>query len=307
MTLSLRRAPVAAIDPIERIRPISEREFALFQGLILHESGIYLAPAKKALLVGRLSKRLRALELSTFEAYYRRIVDDDDREERVAMLDCVSTNETHFFREPRHFAFLEQSVFPSWRAEAERGARARRVRVWSCACSTGEEPFSLAMTLLRAFPPGSGWDLEILASDLSTAVLARARTATWALERSAELTTGDLRAFMLKGTGPQEGFMRAGPELRALVRFARLNLNDASYPGLGRFDLLFCRNVLMYFDPRVKEQVVGRLLGHLAPGGHLFIGHAESLSGTSLPLRCVVPTIYQAEPPEPRAGRRGRA
>ena len=284
---------------------LDDRLFARFQALVHRESGIWLSAAKRALLVGRLARRLRAREVGSFKEYYDLV--EVDVVERTHMLDCITTNETHFFREPRHFAFLDQIVFPSWRAEAERGARARRVRVWSCACSTGEEPFSLAMTLLRAFPPGSGWDLEILASDLSTAVLARARTATWALERSAELTTGDLRAFMLKGTGPQEGFMRAGPELRALVRFARLNLNDASYPGLGRFDLLFCRNVLMYFDPRVKEQVVGRLLGHLAPGGHLFIGHAESLSGTSLPLRCVVPTIYQAEPPEPRAGRRGRA
>lgn len=285
---------------------IGDREFARFQALIRRESGIWLSPAKRALLTGRLSRRLRALELRSFGEYCDLV--ERDVLERTRMLDRITTNETHFFRQPRHYAFLDQTVFPRWRGEVERGERARRVRAWSCACSTGEEPFSLAMALLRAFPPGSGWELEVLATDLNTEVLERARAATWPLARSREIPDADLCAFMLRGTGPQEGFMRAAPELRSLVRFARLNLNDPGYPGLGHFDLVFCRNVLMYFDGQVKRQVVGRLLRHLSPGGHLFIGHAESLCGMSLEARCVEPTVYQAAVPVPRAaGRELRA
>jgi chemotaxis protein methyltransferase CheR len=209
------------------------------------------------------------------------------------MLDHVTTNETHFFREPRHFELLAADVFPRWSADAAAGRRPRRARIWSAACSTGEEPYSLAMALLRAFPPGSGWDLEILATDLSTRVLDRARAALWPLEKAKEIPDADLKAFMLRGTGSQEGLMKAGPELRELVRFQRLNLNDAAYPGVGEFDLVLCRNVLIYFDAPTKERVVGRLLEHLAPDGLLFLGHAESVVGTGLPLQPVVPTVYR--------------
>ena len=158
--------PGTLLDGIERIRPITEREFTLFQTLIHREAGIYLAPAKKALLVGRLSKRLRALGLASFGEYYSRIVEEDDRDERIRMLDCISTNETHFFREPRQFEFLERQVIPVWK---ERGPRV--LRIWSAGCSTGEEPYSLAMLLLHHFPPGSGRQIEILATDLSTRAL----------------------------------------------------------------------------------------------------------------------------------------
>jgi chemotaxis protein methyltransferase CheR len=222
------------------------------------------------------------------------------------MLDHVTTNETHFFREPRHFELLAEEVFPRWRAEADEGRRPRRLRVWSAACSTGEEPYSLAMAFLRAFPPGSAWTADILATDLSTRVLDRARDAVWPLDKSREIPAADLKTFMLRGTGSQEGLMRAGPELRALVRFGRLNLNDASYGDLGEFDLVFCRNVLIYFDPPTKERVVGRLLGHLAPDGLLFLGHAESLSGTSLGVAPVIPTVYRHRSPGALAGREAR-
>jgi chemotaxis protein methyltransferase CheR len=273
---------------VERL--VGDRDFARFQALIHREAGIWLAPMKRVLLAGRLARRLRELGLSSFGEYYQRV--EADAVERVRMLDHVTTNETHFFREPRHFEFLAGEVFPRWQAEAAQGRRPRRVRVWSAACSTGEEPYSIAMALLRAFPAGSGWDLEILATDLSTRVLDRARQAVWPLEKSREIPDADLRAFMLRGAGPSEGMMKAGPEIRSLVRFARQNLNDASYPPFGAFDAVFCRNVLIYFDAPTKEQVVRRLLGHVAPEGYLFLGHAESLSGTSLPVRSIFPTAY---------------
>ncbi len=285
-------------------RLIGDREFTRFQSLIHREAGIWLSPMKRALLVGRLTRRLRELGLDSFGEYYERV--EADGAERIRMLDRVTTNETHFFREPRHFEFLAQKVFPSWRAEADEGLRPRRIRAWSAACSTGEEPYSLAISLLRAFPPGSGWELEILATDLSTRVLERAREAVWPIEKAREIPPADLKAFMLRGTGPQQGLMKAGPEICAFVRFARLNLNDTAYPALGRFDLVFCRNVLIYFDAKTKERVVGRLLGLLAPCGYLFLGHAESLSGTALPVRSVLPTVYGHGAPQAPSSREAR-
>ena len=284
-------------------RLVGDRDFARFQALIHHEAGIWLAPVKRALLAGRLGKRLRELHLASFGEYYQRV--EADAAERVTMLDLVTTNETHFFREPRHFEFLTQEVFPRWQAEAAAGRRARRARVWSAACSTGEEPYSLAMVLLAAFPPSSGWELEVLATDLSTRVLDRARDAVWHMEKRSEIPDEYLKAFMLRGAGASEGLMKAGPEIRSIVRFARQNLNDPSYPPFGAFDAVFCRNVLIYFDAPIKERVVARLLEHLAPEGHLFLGHAESLSGTQLPVRSLFPTVYGHGADQPARGAAG--
>ncbi len=272
------------------LRSVSDAEFARFQALVQEEAGIWLSPAKRALLAGRLAKRLRELGLAAFGDYYDLVVADEA--ERIRMLDRISTNETHFFREPRHFELLTERVYPAWRAEADAGRRSRRIRAWSAACSSGEEPYTLAMTLLAAFPPGGGWEVEILASDISTRVLQRASEAVWPIAKSKEIPPAYLKAFMLRGTGSQEGRMKAGPEIRSLVRFVRLNLNDEAYPAVGQFDLLFCRNVLIYFNAATKARVVERLLGHLAPSGYLFLGHAECLSGMTDRLRTVVPTVY---------------
>lgn len=269
---------------------IGDGDFRRFQELVHREAGIWLSPAKKALLVGRLAKRLRALGIGDYGEYYRRV--EADPAEQVHMLDCICTNETRFFREPRHFQFLETELAARWRAEAGAGARPRRVRVWSAACSTGEEPYTIAMALLAAFPPQSGWEVDILATDLSTRALERARAAVWPLEKSREIAAPYLRAFMLRGVGSQDGLMKAGPEVRSVVRFARLNLNQRAWPGLGRFDLVFCRNVLIYFDPPTKDRVVVQILGHLEPDGLLLLGHAESLSGMANRLRPVLPTVY---------------
>jgi len=159
----------AALD--RAIRPVSDREFALFQKLIYREAGIYLVPAKKALLEARLTRRLLELGLSSFEAYYRRILEVDHNDELVVLLDRISTNETHFFREPKQFEFLENIVFPAWKEQNRSAGGSRQIRVWSAACSSGEEPYSLAMILWDHFPPGSGWDFDILATDISTRVL----------------------------------------------------------------------------------------------------------------------------------------
>jgi chemotaxis protein methyltransferase CheR len=275
---------------------VPDADFARFQALIHDEAGIWLAPIKKALLAGRLGRRLRALGIVAWRDYYELVLADEA--ERVRMLDAICTNETHFFREPRHFDFLVERVFPAWREEADAGRRPRRVRVWSAACSTGEEPYSLAMTLLAAFP--AGWELEVLATDLSTKVLERAQRGVWPLEKAAEIPEAHLKAFMLRGFGEQEGLMKAGPEIRALVRFARVNL-VGEWPASPPFDLVFCRNVLIYFDRPVKARVVERLLERIGPRGYLFLGHAESLGGLSTRAQPVVPTVYSPAPAAPRS------
>ncbi|HEX5751312.1 MAG TPA: protein-glutamate O-methyltransferase [Archangium sp.] len=278
---------------------VGDSEFRLFQELVYREAGIFLAPVKKALLAARLSSRLRALGLESFAAYFHYVVTPGHEDERVRMLDCICTNETHFFREPAHFDFLTRRVFPEWKEQAVRGRRTRSIRVWSAACSTGEEPYSLAMVLLTNFPPGSGWDVEVLATDLSTRALERARAGLWPIEKSQEIPPEHLRAFMLKGVRSQEGRMQVGPLLRSVVRFERLNLHAEHYPGVGSFDLLFCRNVLIYFDPASKAGVLRRLMGHLSPQGYLFLGHSESLAGSPVQARCVQPAVYAPLPASP--------
>jgi chemotaxis methyl-accepting protein methylase len=199
------------------------------------------------------------------------------------MLDCICTNETHFFREPRQFEFLESVVFPEWRERAESGRMSRRVRVWSAGCSTGEEPYSVAMAFLAAFPPGSGWEIDIVATDLSTRVLERAQAAVWPIDKAKEIPGAYLKAFMLRGTGPEDGRMKAGSILRSRVRFLRVNLNAEPFTFAGRFDLVLCRNVLIYFDAPSKARVLSRLLERLDPHGYLFLGHAETVTGSTLP------------------------
>jgi chemotaxis protein methyltransferase CheR len=274
------------------IPDLAAGEFALFQALVLRESGIHLGAKNRAMLVSRLWKRLRALELNSFSAYYRKA--KADPRELVLMLDCICTNETHFFREPAAFECLRHRVFPEWMARADANKRSRTLRVWSAACSTGEEPYSLAMTLLSEFPASSGWTVEVLGTDLSTKVLARASKAIWPAEKITDVPVDYQRKFLLKGFGPEKGKIKAADELREIVRFQRLNLTQEPYPVTGPFDLIFCRNVLIYFEWETKIKVVDRLGRFLTPQGYLFLGHAESLHGVSDKLHSVAPKVFPA-------------
>jgi chemotaxis protein methyltransferase CheR len=271
-------------------KTITEREFLRFQELVHRVSGIWLTYAKSALLVGRLSKRLRHLGLATFSEYYRVVTSDP--EEQTCMLDAISTNETRFFREPGQFEFLRQRVFPQWQTDATGRARDRRIRVWSAGCSTGQEPYSLAMTLCDHFPAAAGWKIEIVATDLSSRALAIARGATWEFAACSEIPEPYLKAFMLRGCRDQEGKIKAGPEIRSVVNFLQLNLNESAYAVNGPFDLIFCRNVLIYFDRTDRERIVRRLLSYLSPSGYLFVGHAESLHAMHDVVRSVITTVY---------------
>jgi chemotaxis protein methyltransferase CheR len=293
--------PDEALAVFLGVRPLQPREFRMLRNVIEDVSGIHLSEDKRALLVGRLTRRLRELHVPNFTAYHARIVGGDD-DELVHMLDRISTNETHFFREPRQFDFLRREVFPGWARQARLGERPTSVRAWSAASSTGEEVYTLAMVMLDAFPRGGGWHIDILGTDLSTRVLARAREATWPLEKASEIPPEYLRRYMMRGRQRHEGLMRAGTALREVTRFERVNLNAATYDVKGPFDLIFCRNVLIYFSSATRRRVVEQLLRHLAPGGYLFVGHAESLIDEASSVTLVGPGVYRAA-----AGAAGRA
>jgi chemotaxis protein methyltransferase CheR len=271
---------------------LSQRELALFQALVEKEAGIHLSAAKDALVANRLSRRLRELGLSSFSAYYSYVTERGHEAEKVRMLDSLCTHETSFFREPQHFELLRQRILPEWAALGAKGQRARTLRVWSAACSTGEEPYSLAMCLLEALPPGSGWSVEVLATDLSTWALQRTEQGLWSLDRAHTIPQPLLKAFMLKGVRSQEGLMKAGPELRAVMRFARVNLNVEREWPMGPFDLIFCRNVLIYFGAEARSRVITGMLRRLTPAGYFFLGHAESLIGINADVRSVSANVY---------------
>ena len=268
------------IDAVPRLQ---DWEFARLRDLVYREAGIWLSDAKTALVASRLQRRLRELRMPSFGAYHRLAL--GDAREKQRMLEAICTHETSFFREPKQWEHLEQRTFPLWRAQAARGERPARVRAWSAGCSTGEEPFTIAMSLLRHLP---GFQADVLASDLSERALDTARAAEWPLSRAAQVPPSYLRDYMLRG----EGRMRAGPKLREVVRFARINLNDLPPEG-GPFDLIFCRNVLIYFDGASKKRVLDALVQRLARGGLLLLGHAEAVGHTMQGMRAVVPTIWE--------------
>jgi len=291
------RGVVAAVNAdLHREPRLSDAVFQRFQAVVRRESGIALTDAKKPLVESRLGRRLRELALG-FPAYCSLV--EDDAEERDRMLDSICTNETHFFREPRQFEFLEARVFPDWAARAGAGTMPRRARIWSAGCSTGEEPFSVAMSGLSRFPVSSGWMIEVLATDLSRSALDRARAAVWPLERAREIPRAHLEAFMWKGLRSEAGRMKAGPEIRSVVRFDRLNLTGGPFPP-GPFDAIFCRNVLIYFDGPTKVRVLEALAACLDPLGYLFLGQAEAAMGLPSVLRSVGGSVYvHASRPRP--------
>lgn len=279
------------------LRNISDREFRLFQDLIYREAGIHLSDVKRALLVGRLAKRLRTLGIDKFSAYYDRVTGDESGAEMVVLLDAITTNETSFFREPRQFEYLEKMICPAWEKAAEEGRRTRHLRIWSAACSSGEEPYSLAMLLLWLLPPENGWQIDILATDISTRILERAVNGLWPINRATSIPDHLLKRFMLRGTAAQQGLMKAGPAVRVPLHFDRINLNEPLWRGVqGPFDAIFCRNVLIYFDQASRSRVIERMIDLLAPDAHLFLGHAESITGLTDRVRSVMPAVYTNSP-----------
>jgi chemotaxis protein methyltransferase CheR len=279
-------------DPrAEWIRAPTDREFRKFQTLIERETGIHLSSSKRALLAGRLRKRLHELGLRDFSAYFR-VVTEGDPSERTRMIDRMCTNETRFFRESRQFELLREQILRQWIARAARGERPRRVHAWCAACSTGEEPYSLAMVLLDVLQARLGWEIEVLATDLSAGALYRASVGDYPIEKASDIPPPYLKRYMLKGARSREGWMTVGPAVRAVVRFGRVNLNDAYYPIAGPFDLIFCRNTLIYFSAETRRRVIDQLLDLTASDGYLFLGHAESATGITERVRHAGSNVY---------------
>lgn len=261
---------------------ISDQEFGNFQRFIFEAAGITLSSAKKALVCGRLSKRLQHRRLNSYSEYFRLLSSGDDPVEVQTAVDLLTTNETYFFREPKHFDVLRQQ------ASLARNS-SRTYRVWSAASSSGEEAYSIAMVLADCLD-GNPW--EVIGSDLSTRVLQQARSGHYSTGRTKQIPPAYLQRFCLKGVGAQEGTLLVDRALRARVQFLQVNLNE-QLPQLGTFDMIFLRNVMIYFNAATKRQVVSRLLGLLKPGGHFLIGHSESLNDISTAVQQVAPSVYR--------------
>jgi chemotaxis protein methyltransferase CheR len=260
---------------------LREKEFAQFRDLIYRIAGISMSPAKKPLVTSRLAKRLHHYGLASYGEYFQMITATDGKTELQMAIDLMTTNETHFFREPKHFDFLRQRILP----ERKPG---KPFRVWSAACSSGEEPYSIAM-LLDDVLGNAPW--EVIASDLSTRVLEKARRGLYPMTCIMEIPSRYLSSYCLKGTGSQEGTLLIEHKLRERVQFMQHNLTEAP-PKLGEFDVIFLRNVMIYFDQETKRRVVKRLLSMLRTGGHFLVGHSETLNGVNEELRLVQPAVY---------------
>ncbi len=263
--------------------PLTDAEFALFQQLIYDWAGIHMGDTKQALVTGRLMKRVRHYGFTSFSEYLHLVRDEGHADEKQIMINLLTTNETYFFREPKHFAWLKRKL-----AEHPAG---EPFRVWSAACSSGQEVYSLAMVLAEALG-NSGW--QVLGSDISEKILAVAMQATYPIEQAAQISDDYLKQFCLKGVRESEGTFCLKPEILKNIRFMHLNLIGPMPLNLGTFDAIFLRNVMIYFDRTTRQKVSEALLAFLKPGGNLVIGHAESLHGISEKLVAVEPTVYAA-------------
>jgi chemotaxis protein methyltransferase CheR len=265
---------------------LTDKEFEQFQSLIYEQVGITLDTPKKSLLTSRLGKRLRELQLPSYQAYFDRVSGKGGEEELIQLVDLISTNKTDFFREPVHFDFLREQVLPQVQAT-------RFIRIWSSASSSGEEPYTIAMTLNDAIPDRSRWDMKILASDISTRVLAKAASGIYEEERVTQLPQDFVRRHFLRGKGEQAGKLKVRNHLAEMITFRRINLMAPAFPIKTPLDVIFCRNVMIYFDRPTQATLMGKFYRYLRPGGFLFIGHSESLQWIEHQFTYVQPTIYQ--------------
>lgn len=259
---------------------LSDKEFGGFSRMIFDQAGIHMNPSKKSLVSGRLTKRLNHHGLDSYGDYLK-LIGMDGAERQVA-IDLLTTNETYFFREPQHFDFLAKVIAPGLRRQPS-------VRVWCGASSTGEEPYTIAMTLAESL---GHMRYDILASDISTRVLETARKALYPIEDAHDIPREMRIKHCLKGVGQQEGWFLVDAPVRERVHFEQINLNGP-LPEMGPFDLIFLRNVMIYFSAETKRQLLARLVPLLRPGGYFLISHSESLHGVTNQLQMVQPSIYR--------------
>lgn len=267
---------------------LSDRDFFRLREFIYRECGIKITEAKRTMLEARLQKRLRSLRLSSFSRYCDLLFSPHGmEEERIRMIDVVTTNKTDFFREPAHFDYL-LTVLP----DLITGGR-RSVMIWSAGCSSGEEPYTIAMVMAEFAGERRKTDYTIIATDISTRVLEKAQLAIYDEDRIDPIPPELRRKYLLKSKKAEDRSYRIVPELRERVKFGRLNFMDRDFGFRRTMDIIFCRNVVIYFDKPTQERLLNRFCKHLSPDGLLFMGHSETLLGMSVPLTQVAPTVYR--------------
>ncbi len=269
---------------------LSDADFARLSKFIYGQYGIKMPDAKRIMLQSRLQKRLRALQIVDFSDYVDYVFSPAGSAEIVHMMDVVSTNKTDFFRENQHFEFLLSDVLP----ELHDVNRQNFIKVWSAGCSSGEEPYTMAMVLSEYAATTHGFDFQIMGSDLSTIVLDKAITAIYPEDRVDVVPMDLKKKYLLRSKDRSTPTVRIVPELRRKVSFMRLNFMDDVYNNVpNNFDIVFCRNVLIYFDRETQERVINKLCRHLKSGGFFFLGHSESVAGINVPLKQLKPTVFR--------------
>lgn len=268
---------------------LSAKNFARLSAFIHDYSGIKMPSNKRTMLEGRLRRRMRARRMASLNEYCRFLFDDGGLEvETVHLIDVVTTNKTEFFREPTHFDFMEKVGLP-----ALAKGRRKTIKIWSAAASIGAEAYTLAMVLEDFIAERRGLDYSILGTDICTDVLAKAVAGRYAEPMIEPVSMARRRQYLMQSKDRALGEVRIVPRLRSKVAFGRLNLMDETYPVERDIDIIFCRNILIYFDKPTQAKVLTRLCDHLAPGGYLFLGHSESIVGIDLPVRQIANTVFQ--------------
>ncbi len=262
---------------------LSEQHFKKISSIVYRECGINLKSGKEALVRARLTKRLRALKMEDFGKYIKYLESDNGKEELGLLIDVMTTNKTSFFREVAHFNFLRENILMK--------LANKKMRFWSAACSSGEEPFSLAMLLLDSISNIAANDVKILATDISPTILGKARKAIYGEGTLKDLPSGFLRRYFIKVENEGSQVYQVNTDVRRMVQLAKLNLMGA-WPMKGPFNVIFCRNVMIYFDRDTQEKLINRFWGLLGSGGYLFVGHSEGLSSVKHNFRYVQPAIY---------------
>lgn len=275
------------------LKVMTDAEFARFGDFIESQCGIKMPLAKKTMLQGRLQKRLRVLGIDSYLAYADYVFSPKGKEEELLhMIDVVTTNKTDFFRESKHFDYLRDVVFPEMKNNCQNSGW-KKFKAWSAGCSTGEEPYTLAMVLSNFAEKNPAFHFSILATDISTKVLQLAKTAIYQEEKVEPVPMEFRKKYLLRS--PSKPVVRIVPELRSCLSFMRLNFMDTDYRLQEMMDVVFCRNVIIYFDRQTQESILGRICRHLIPDGYLFMGHSETLSGMNLPLKQISSSIYRRQ------------
>lgn len=273
---------------------LSDEDFMVLSEYIHSRYGIKVPQAKKVLLETRLRKRLMALRMSTYSEYREFVMGPQGKDEIIQMIDAVSTNKTEFFREPHHFDYLVKNALPELAVQYGSGIK-HHLMMWSAGCSSGEEPYSLAITLAEFGEryPGFTYDYMVLATDISTKVLDIAVNAVYPEERVEHIPLDIKKKYLLRSKDPDKKIIKIVPEIRKHVRFRRLNLMDSDFGFREPMDIIFCRNVIIYFDSPTQEMLMQKFYRSLRKGGYLFLGHSETIHHLDVPFETVAPTVYR--------------